>query len=94
MRAEGEKLLGQRQKILLFAATVVPRFTHHLTPVPEPRLPQDNVRWARVPLHVGWVTLRERKPKAGELELSLRGGKGVTYLLFQREKIFVFKDLL
>lgn len=62
MWAEGERLLGQRQKILLLTATVVPRFTHHLTHVPEPRLPQDNVRWARVQLHVRWVALRERKP--------------------------------
>lgn len=81
MRAESERLVGQRQKILLLTATVVPRFTHHLTPAPEPRLPQDNVKWARVQLHVRWVALRERKPKSGELELSLLGGKGVTYLL-------------
>lgn len=94
MRVEGERLLGQRQRILLFTATVVPRFTHHLTPVPDPWLPQDSVKWARVQLHVWWVALRERKTKSGELELPVLGGKGVTYVLFQREKIFVFKDLL
>ena len=94
MWAEGKRLLGQRQRILLFTATVVPRFTHHLTPVPEPWLPQDSVKWARVQLHVWWVALRERKPQSGELELPVLGGKGVIYVLFQREKIFVFKDLL
>lgn len=95
MWAEGERLLGQRQKDFVTHSNSCTRFTHHLTPLPEPRLPQDNVRWARVQLHVRWVALRERKL----VTLSL-GNSSCRYWVarvsptFCREKMLVFKDLL
>lgn len=68
MLAEGEKLLGQRQRTLLLTAMLVPRSIDHPTPVPEPPLTTGDVKWPRLQLRVWWVALRESKAETWNLK--------------------------